>query len=144
MFERRSYLSLLIALTICFSVWHITIQGQQQQMEEFSSTHSLQQQSNYFTIQIAHNTFNETSTLSAIVSESLPKDDFTNLIDLNNFKFSINHKGCNELPKQPLVVILVHSAPDNWQKRNVSKETNSHRKSVYQTLFGYLNKVLVL
>lgn len=121
MFERRSYLSLLIGLTICLSVWHITIQGQQQQMEELSSTHSLQQQSNFFTIQMTPNTYNDTSTISGpVASELLPKDDFTNLIDLNNFKFSINHKGCNELSKQPLVVILVHSAPNNWHKRSVS------------------------
>ena len=53
----------------------------------------------------------------------LPVNDFQQLIDLNDFKFKINHQPCSELSYEPSIIILVHSAPDNFQKRKFIRET---------------------
>ncbi|XP_034949289.1 beta-1,3-galactosyltransferase 5-like [Chelonus insularis] len=51
----------------------------------------------------------------------LPSSDETTLINLRNFKFMINHDPCNKT--QPLLLILIHSAPSNAAKRHVIRET---------------------
>ncbi|XP_046736301.1 beta-1,3-galactosyltransferase 5-like [Diprion similis] len=51
----------------------------------------------------------------------LPSDDETSLIDLRNFRFLINHDPCNKT--QPLLLMLIHSAPANLPKRMVIRET---------------------
>lgn len=51
----------------------------------------------------------------------LPSSDETTLIDMKNFKFTINHDPCNRT--QTLLLMLIHSAPNNLLKRNVIRET---------------------
>lgn len=76
------------------------------------------------------------------------KEDLKNLIDLHNFEYIINHDACDEPvsmqensisqqpeqffdtsysafeeQQQPFAVILIHSAPGNWHKRNVIRDT---------------------
>lgn len=51
----------------------------------------------------------------------LPPDDETTLIDVRNFRFLINHDPCNKT--QPLLLMLIHSAPANFPKRMVIRET---------------------
>jgi len=53
----------------------------------------------------------------------LPNGDFEQLIDLHDFKFIKNHQSCNEMSQQPEVLILIHSAPMNFNKRKVIRET---------------------
>ncbi|XP_053684368.1 lactosylceramide 1,3-N-acetyl-beta-D-glucosaminyltransferase A [Sabethes cyaneus] len=74
--------------------------------------------------------------------EMLPKDDYNNLIDLKDFKFIINFNNCSaesgrshhesvgtdslkmgDERRSPLVLVLVHSAPTNWYKRNTIRDT---------------------
>uniref|UniRef100_A0A182VFV0 Hexosyltransferase n=1 Tax=Anopheles merus TaxID=30066 RepID=A0A182VFV0_ANOME len=81
--------------------------------------------------------------------DTLPNDDYTSLIDLKNFKFTINHDYCGtgtagsrrrrSLKRAdalwgtrspgsggasaPLVLVLIHSAPDNLAKRNTIRAT---------------------
>lgn len=72
--------------------------------------------------------------------EMLPKDDYTSLIDLKDFKFTINFNNCSDSGRSkrdsvrsdslksderrsPLVLVLVHSAPTNWYKRNTIRDT---------------------
>lgn len=76
------------------------------------------------------------------VVERLPKDDYTSLIDLKDFKFTINFNNCSsdsesrskresvgsdslesDERRSPLVLVLVHSAPTNWYKRNTIRDT---------------------
>ncbi|KAG8037768.1 hypothetical protein G9C98_005979 [Cotesia typhae] len=51
----------------------------------------------------------------------LPSSDESTLIDIKNFKFTINHDPCNKT--QPLLLMLIHSAPGNFAKRNVVRDT---------------------
>ena len=51
------------------------------------------------------------------------KKDFQKLIDLEDFEFLLNHSPCENFEMQPLVVILIHSAPKGFQKRRVIRET---------------------
>jgi hypothetical protein len=82
--------------------------------------------------------YTETPSLLQILNASIPataessisrqlkyisKHDFNKLIDVENFEFLLNHPSCVELQVQPKVVILVHSAPGGFQKRQVIRDT---------------------
>lgn len=51
----------------------------------------------------------------------LPSGDKSTLIDVKDFRFMINHEPCNRT--HPLLLMLVHSAPGNFVKRTVIRET---------------------
>lgn len=56
------------------------------------------------------------------------ENDFSTLLNLNDFNFTINQKQCggddNNLEnKLPFTLILIHSAPNNFNERNVIRET---------------------
>lgn len=62
----------------------------------------------------------------------LKENDADKLIDLNNFKYLINQPSCYDFEesksensaKPPLIaVVLVHSAPNNLNKRNIIRDT---------------------
>lgn len=121
--ERRPMLGALIGLTLCISIWKISIQ-------EPPITTEIPYIAQPFVITAATTTSNDTLSnhLSLIQSQpvnlsELEKFDLTNLIDLNDFTFNINHKSCSEVQAQPLVLILVHSAPKNLNKRKLIRET---------------------
>ncbi|KAK2577389.1 hypothetical protein KPH14_003503 [Odynerus spinipes] len=57
----------------------------------------------------------------------LPSDDKSTLIDIKDFKFTINHDFCNKT--QPLLLLLIHSAPGNFHKRKVVRETWGRKAS---------------
>ncbi|XP_049814041.1 beta-1,3-galactosyltransferase 5 [Schistocerca nitens] len=52
----------------------------------------------------------------------LPAGDAASLIDLRGFRFLINNYPCGE-PRAPLLLVLVHSAPDNAEKRATIRAT---------------------
>lgn len=56
----------------------------------------------------------------------LPPGDERTLIDVTNFRFVINHDPCNKT--QPLLVMLIHSAPANLPKRMVIRDTWGQRR----------------
>lgn len=120
MLERKPLMSLLIGLMLCFSLWHIMLQQQHQQTYD-QAPHFALEVSNYsimvYDLQAA------SSNILPERQQELPKNDFMKLINLANFEFLINHQSCKELDNQPMIVILVHSAPDNCQKRKVIRET---------------------
>lgn len=68
---------------------------------------------------------NDNNNKNILISykNELPKNDFSQLIDLDNFEFLMNPKTCKDLEQQPLVVILIHSSPDNDHKRQTIRET---------------------
>lgn len=49
--------------------------------------------------------------------------DFNQLIDLHDFEFIKSPLKCEKLVHQPKIVIIVHSAPYNFNKRRVIRET---------------------
>ncbi|XP_047347602.1 beta-1,3-galactosyltransferase 5-like isoform X1 [Vespa velutina] len=63
----------------------------------------------------------------------LPSDDKSTLIDIKDFKFTINHDPCNKT--QPLLLLLIHSAPGNFPKRNIVRETWGQKSSDLILLF---------
>lgn len=87
----------------------------------------------------------QNSPITATHFDLLMKNDATNLIDLSNFDYLINQSACDDSimdinsntvataatataadtvnNKSPIVLILIHSAPGNWRKRNVIRET---------------------
>ncbi|XP_012280585.1 beta-1,3-galactosyltransferase 5 [Orussus abietinus] len=69
----------------------------------------------------------------------LDHNDKTTLVDIKNFKFTINHDPCNNT--QPLLLMMIHSAPANFPKRLVVRETWGHRTNSVVVLFlvGYSN-----
>ncbi|XP_065359389.1 serine/threonine-protein kinase phg2 [Calliphora vicina] len=59
------------------------------------------------------------ATLTA-VSSALPHEDFNQLIDLHNFQFLMPQPVCGNHIE---ALILIHSAPKNYEKRQVIRET---------------------
>jgi hypothetical protein len=137
MLEKRSLMSLLIGLTVCVSLWHIMLQ--QQQQEQFFDTSPAFNFANETITSYVTTTILTNST--ELQLEVLPKNDFSQLIDLYDFEFEKNVPACNELEHQPTVVILVHSAPENFNKRKVIRETwgSSDARSRLIFLLGSVN-----
>lgn len=121
-------MSLLIGLTLCVSIWHIMLQQQQEQFYEPISV-------------LNDSTLPASPTTTAAVEvtpELLPKNDFSQLIDLEDFEFLIAPRTCKELPRPPTLVVLVHSAPDNLHKRTVIRETWGSRRHDTRTFLLFL------
>ncbi|KAG4081159.1 hypothetical protein HA402_014607 [Bradysia odoriphaga] len=121
MWERRLMFGSLIGLTFCISIWRISTL-EPQIVTEYSP---------YFNAPAQFQIPNDTSTTSGntisypppITLDELPASDFNSLIDLDKFTFLMNQDACNSMTEQPLILILIHSAPNNWHKRNVIRET---------------------
>ncbi|CAH1716720.1 unnamed protein product [Chironomus riparius] len=141
--DRRSIMSLLIGITLFLSTWHIMLQQQEQYYDVTLPTN------NFITPSLSSQT-NESAAFSNFLYDSpesldldnLPKNDFSQLIDLNDFKFLMNTKTCKDLNKQPLVVILIHSAPHNDNKRKTIRETwgSKDSRSLLRFFVGNVNK----
>lgn len=130
MFERKSLLSLLVGVTLCISLWHIMLQ-QQPQAQFFEPTLSL-------------STVNDSAVpllplvTTTVGLDRLPKNDYSQLIDLEEFEFTINHRGCKDSEQ---TVILVHSAPGNADKRAVIRDTwgSKDKRSLILFVIGAVN-----
>lgn len=125
--RRGPFISLLIGFMFCVSLWQIHIQLN-------SSPNSLQpNQFNSLPIPA------EFSIADRI--KLLPKKDFFQLIDVENFHFMKNHYNCGSLEETPIAVVLVHSAPSGFQKREVIRETwgNYDSRSLLLFLVGTVN-----
>ncbi|XP_015596836.1 acetylgalactosaminyl-O-glycosyl-glycoprotein beta-1,3-N-acetylglucosaminyltransferase [Cephus cinctus] len=64
----------------------------------------------------------------------LPPDDESTLIDMKNFRFTLNHNPCNG-SQSLLLLVLVHSAPGNFLKRKVVRDTWGKRTPAATLLF---------
>lgn len=120
MMERKSLMSIFFGLVLCVSLWQFMLQQQQEQTYDISPLSASDVNDS-----VASTTSSTpfTTVSSDIQLEKLPKSDVSQLIDLVNFEYLINHRACKELKQQPTVVIMVHSAPDNFNKRNVIRQT---------------------
>lgn len=149
--DLRSLMSLLIGISLCVSLWHIMLQQQEQYLlsssatlndslviyESLTSTEASMSSS----LPLETSMVEAMTTSTAIQSNLLPKNDFRKLIDLNNFEYLMNPKTCKDLIKSPQLVILIHSAPDNFQKRQTIRETwgGSQINSLVLFLLGSVN-----
>ncbi|XP_053988832.1 beta-1,3-galactosyltransferase 5-like [Hylaeus volcanicus] len=64
---------------------------------------------------------NATPSSQPYLMNELPPDDRSTLIDIKDFRFTINHDTCNRT--QPFLLMLIHSAPENTLKRAIIRET---------------------
>uniref|UniRef100_A0A1L8E1L9 Hexosyltransferase n=2 Tax=Nyssomyia neivai TaxID=330878 RepID=A0A1L8E1L9_9DIPT len=112
-YERRSILVLFIGLLLCITIWRAS-QPQLVPTTELTLRYGLPQQN-------ASTPMGITTLLTTL--EDLQPGDRHKLIDLVNFRYIIEQRSCNELHVQPLVLILVHSAPGNGIKRNLIRRT---------------------
>lgn len=122
--DRRPLMSLTIGLVMMISILHLFLQEQQTGFYEPIT----------FRITVNNSQMNSTmsSTLLSTLNESIQFDsklDYRKLINLNNFEFAMNHNNTCSRNKshQPLVVILVHSAPENFSKRRTIRGTWGRR-----------------
>ena len=115
----RSLMSLLIGISLCISLWHIMLQQEQY----YAVSSSLNDTNFYYE---APSTFESNFMITVPTTNQLnilPKSDHEKLIDLDNFEYMMNPKTCKDLEQSPIVVVLVHSAPDNFHKRQTIRET---------------------
>lgn len=118
-FERRLILILLVLLTLCFSVWRISVQDQL-----YITEYSPLTTTNYEILTTGIYNYTRPSNLS-IALEMMPQNDVKRLIDLTNFEYKQNQNSCSSDPaiQSPLAIILIHTAPKNLAKRNVIRDT---------------------
>lgn len=136
--DLRSLMSLLIGISLCVSVWHIMLQQQQEQLYPTISNETLYYEPPSIS---STETDSTVSSLSTTQLNTLPKNDHEKLIDLENFEYRMNPKTCKDLVKPPVVVVLIHSAPDNFHKRQTIRETwgKYDSRSLLLFLLGNVN-----
>ncbi|XP_055688380.1 beta-1,3-galactosyltransferase 5 [Lutzomyia longipalpis] len=120
-YERRSILVLFIGLLLCITIWRAS-QPQLVPTTELTFRYGLPPQ-HAASGGNATNHPNGIATLLATLDDDPPQRDKHKLIDLVNFEYIIEQKSCSELHVQPLVLILVHSAPGNGEKRALIRRT---------------------
>lgn len=137
--RQRHILVLFIGLTICVSLWRITViqiedippssfaYGEKRGEDQLIDGEELQQPpQDEVTTRIRATTTTTLAVASAAVAEPsselvLPKYDLFKLIDLSDFNFTINQPTCDR--SSSLFIVLVHSAPKNYLKRNRIRRT---------------------
>lgn len=141
--RQRHILVLFIGLTICVSLWRITViqiedipppsfaYGEKRGEDQRAQGRELQQQppQDEATTRTRATTTTTSAVASAAVAEPsselvLPKYDLFKLIDLSDFNFTINQPICDSKgSSSSLFIVLVHSAPKNYLKRNRIRRT---------------------
>lgn len=135
MWERRPMFCALIGLTLLLSLWSLSVQDFQVISELSQSSQSQQllhhppHQSAY-TSQISwtaeqqqQQQLSNITHPPTVIMDTLAHNDFKKLIDLDDFSFKINQRSCHDSDPYPLVLILVHTAPNNFEKRNTIRST---------------------
>lgn len=67
--------------------------------------------------------------------DQLKADDYRRLINLNDFRYTMFNQACNDSGAAPLLLVLVHSAPDNVVKRRTIRETWGEPRDSVKLLF---------
>ncbi|KZC13307.1 PREDICTED: beta-1,3-galactosyltransferase 5-like [Dufourea novaeangliae] len=114
-----------LALTACFSFW-LHIEGFSGSTNRYTSAATAP---GYLLLFPG----NATPSAQPYLLNELPFGDRSTLIDIKDFRFTINHDPCNR--SSPLVLMLVHSAPENLLKRNVVRETWGQHTPAVALLF---------
>lgn len=121
--ERRTCSPLLATILLalaCLSVWQmIGCPGPPQSVYITSPAYTLLSSTNSTDLQFS--------------TDTLPSWDFSTLINLDDFKFEIINHVCNDTP--PFLLVLVHSAPNNREKRKTIRETWGEPRDNMKILF---------
>lgn len=142
MVERRPLIGLVFALMLCVSLWQVSVQ-QAQFVPDYAAAPidaDIPAAAAAASVpkgnQLNDPLDNAITYPPAITLDQLSADDPQQLIDLTNFQYLIAQPSCSPAvvrnqsghlatpsPPAPHTLILVHSAPRNWNKRNVVRET---------------------
>lgn len=147
----------LVVLCLFMSVWHLSYVPDQTEQTSTNINNLLQQgpsslydQLLFHPQQIAYyepiNSREDSLQLSFDV-QKLPMWDYTTLIDLDEFTFDIinfvcvdNDLNSSENSNSPLLLILVHSTPSNFAKREIIRTTWGQQQSNNVVLLFILGK----
>lgn len=135
MSDRRALFGMLIGLSLCVSIWQISTQDASlitSEARPFADT-DLNALAAAAAAAVAASSPGDvdgaaSATSVAFTLGQLAADDASRLIDLTDFRFLINQPPCSEARNETdaarqLLIVIVHSAPGNWAKRNVIRET---------------------
>lgn len=152
MSEPRPVFLLVIGLMLCLSLWRISVQ-EPNIVTEYSSIETVEMNSAYnknpssspriSANNDSSNQAHHTIPMPTTQIDLMPKDDENRLIDLNNFQYLIDQPLCHaestestdQTASETFIVILVHSAPGNWRKRNVIRDTWGQQDSRARLFF---------
>uniref|UniRef100_A0A8D8C8B2 Hexosyltransferase n=1 Tax=Culex pipiens TaxID=7175 RepID=A0A8D8C8B2_CULPI len=146
MLERRPLFGALIGLTLVFTIWHMSFQESVVVVSSNGVNGPYPEPVVTTWAELAAGNQSWGGMLLVNPADSLPKDDYSSLIDLKDFRFTINFNNCSSSSsrsrskreddadalgdslksddrRSPLVLVLVHSAPTNWYKRNTIRDT---------------------
>uniref|UniRef100_A0A8D8PB34 Hexosyltransferase n=1 Tax=Culex pipiens TaxID=7175 RepID=A0A8D8PB34_CULPI len=151
MLERRPLFGALIGLTLVFTIWHMSFQESVVVVSSNGVNGPYPEPVVTTWAELAAGNQSWVAAppggmLLVNPADSLPKDDYSSLIDLKDFRFTINFNNCSSSSsrsrskreddadalgdslksddrRSPLVLVLVHSAPTNWYKRNTIRDT---------------------
>lgn len=121
-----SYIAIFLAsllFTGCFSVWFLIRYPES----------IIIPSANVLTFKNFSTSTNRFEVTQPYFTYELPLNDKSRLIDLEDFQFTMNHDTCNKT--KPFLIMLIHSAPCNKNKRNVIRETWGRQTSSTATFF---------
>lgn len=118
--------SILLVLT-CLSVWQMMgCPGPPNSVYVTTPVYTLLSASNY--------------TYNVYSKNMLPQSDFSVLINIPNFRFTIFSKVCgmnDTIGEYPFLLVLVHSAPSNTAKRKTIRETWGEKRDKMKLVFMF-------
>lgn len=126
MLDKRHFHGPIFALSLlfsgCLSFWFFTtFQGVANVVERQTEAHLFLKNDN------------DSDISQFFPVNELPIDDPSTLIDLKDFEFTMNQDICNRT--RPFLIIVVHSAPGNFQKRNAIRDTWGRQTPFIATIF---------
>lgn len=135
MLERRSFTPWLASFVIgavCLSLWQMIGCPGPPNAALFYS----EQQQVLAPIYTLLTAANASAAEPAYDLERLPMDDYTRLVDLTDFRF-LKLSSCNESASAvpPLLLVLVHSAPGNFLKRQTIRSTWGSSRNGMRLIF---------
>ena len=131
MLEKRRYgpgfptsplLATILTAAVCLSLWRLSSCPGSQNAQFFAPSYLLLLPGN------------ATSLPPPYPMHKLPPDDRNTLIDVRNFDFELNNFPCNG-SNSLLLLVLVHSAPGNVDKRRTIRETWGQNSASHRVLF---------
>lgn len=102
---------------MCISIWHI---GQVQEAVQLKTVPG------FYILNTANS--------SSYIYPTLPPDDYSRLINLTNFKFIMSND-CEKNTRPLLLLVLVHSSPTNYAKRQTIRETWGQNTDTVKVVF---------
>lgn len=125
MLERKfcsNFILVFFGLIVCLSVWRIV-----------SEVHEDTATSTQTSAVVPVYTLNTLNASYTYPMQLLPTADYATLIDLDDFKFKILNKVCES---SDTLLVLVHSAPQNFEKRRTIRKTWGRKRKNMKVIFA--------